>query len=142
MRCSSPYRDEPQMNTDKHRERPIETDELTQIIIGCAMVVSNKLGVGFLEKVYENALVIELKRAGLQVDQQQPTPVMYDSVVVGDYLADVVVSREVILELKAAKAIDEIHQAQLLNYLKATGLRVGLILNFGTPKLGIKRMVL
>lgn len=120
----------------------MKTNELTQTIIGCAMVVSNKLGVGFLEKVYENALVIELKRAGLQVEQQKPTPVMYDDVLVGDYFADVVVNGEVILELKASKAIDEIHQAQLLNYLKATGLRVGLILNFGTPKLGIKRMVL
>jgi GxxExxY protein len=120
----------------------MDTDKLTEIIIGCAMKVSNTLGVGFLEKVYENALAVELRKAGLVAEQQKKILVTYDGVIVGDYSADILVNGQVILELKAAKVIDEIHMAQLLNYLKATGLRVGLILNFGTPRLGIKRMVL
>lgn len=106
------------------------------------MTVSNTLGVGFLEKVYENALMLELQRSGLQALSQQTLQVRYRGIVVGDYCADIVVNGLVLLELKAAKAIDENHQAQLLNYLKATGLKVGLILNFGTPRLGIKRMIL
>jgi|ERR1700730_1138029 len=117
-------------------------EEVTERIIGCAMKVSNTLGVGFLEKVYENALMVELARAGLAVEQQKPIKVSYEGVLVGDFSADIIVNGSVILELKTAKVIDGIHQAQLLNYLRATGLRVGLILNFGTPRLGIKRMVL
>ena len=117
-------------------------EEVTERIIGCVMKVSNTLGVGFLEKVYENALMVELARAGLAVEQQEPIKVSYEGVLVGDFAADIIVNGSVVLELKAAKMIDEIHQAQLLNYLRATGLRVGLILNFGTPRLGIKRMVL
>jgi GxxExxY protein len=106
------------------------------------MQVSNTLGTGFLEKVYENALVIELRRQGLEVEQQKLLAVYYDGQTVGEYCADVVVKDCVLLELKATKAIDSSHQAQLLNYLKATGLKVGLIINFGTPRLQIKRMVL
>lgn len=117
------------------------TDLVTKEIIRCAIKVSNTLGIGFLEKVYENALVIELKRAGLAVEQQKSLSVLYEGEVVGEYMADVVVEELVILELKAAKAIDKIHQAQLINYLRATGIQTGLILNFGTPRLGIKRMV-
>ena len=124
------------MNTDKM------TEDVTERIIGCAIKVSNTLGVGFLEKVYENALVVELARAGLLVEQQKPIQVSYEGVIVGELGADIIVNGSVILELKAAKIIDPVHQAQLLNYLKATGLKVGLILNFGTPRLGIKRMVL
>lgn len=120
----------------------MNTDKTTESIINCAMTISNALGTGFLEKVYENALVLELRKRGLQAEQQKKTPVIYDGAVVGDYTADIVVDNQVIIEVKAAKAIDETHQAQLLNYLKATGLHVGLILNFGTPRLGIKRMVL
>lgn len=126
------------MNT----ENPQGLDEITERIIGCAMRVSNELGVGFLEKVYENALVIELRRNGLEVVQQQLIQVFYSGVVVGDFCADAIVENRVLLELKAAKTIDPIHEAQLLNYLKATGFRVGLVLNFGTPRLGVKRMVL
>ena len=124
------------MNTDKM------TEDVTERIIGCAIKVSNTLGVGFLEKVYENALVVELARAGLLVEQQKPIQVSYEGVIVGEFGADIIVNGFVILELKAAKIIDPVHQAQLLNYLKATGLKVGLILNFGTSRLGIKRMVL
>jgi GxxExxY protein len=120
----------------------MNTDETTEKIIGYAMKVSNALGAGFLEKVYENALVIELRKASLKVEQQKDISVVYDGIVVGDYTADILVNGQVIIELKAVRFIDEIHKAQLLNYLRATKLKVGLILNFGTPKLGIRRMVL
>jgi len=116
--------------------------DVTEKIIGCAMKVSNTLGVGYLEKVYENALVVELARAGLVVEQQKPLKVTYEGVIVGDFAADIIVNGSVLLELKAAKIIDPTHQAQLLNYLRATGIKLGLILNFGTTRLGIKRMVL
>ena len=119
----------------------MEFEELTGKIIGCAMKVSNTLGAGFLEKVYENALVLELRKTGLPIEQQKAVTVRYDGQVVGEYTADIVVDGRVILELKAAKAIDEIHQAQLLNYLRASSCSTGLILNFGTTKLGVKRMI-
>ncbi len=118
-----------------------ERDKLTESIIGCAFKVSNTLGSGFLEKVYENALAIELTSAGLKCEQQKPIPVNYRGINVGDYYADILVENEVILEIKSAKAIEDGHQAQLINYLKATGIHRGLILNFGTAKLGFKRMV-
>ncbi len=103
--------------------------------------MSNTLGCGFLEKVYENALVIEMKSTGLHYEQQKPIPVTYRGIPVGDFYADIFVEGQVILEIKAAKVIDESHQPQLLNYLKATGVHRGLILNFATAKLGCKRMV-
>src|SRR5215468_10074931 len=117
-----------------------EIDKITEKIIGCAMKGSNTLGVGFLEKVYENALAFELRKAGLKVQQQKPIAVIYSGQVVGHYIADLVVEGIVLVELKAARAIDDIHHAQMLNYLKATNLKIGLILNFGTSKMGIKRM--
>ncbi|NWJ96036.1 MAG: GxxExxY protein [Chloroflexi bacterium] len=117
-------------------------DKVTEKIIGCALKVSSSLGIGFLEKVYENALVIELTKAGLKAEPQKPIAVYYEGAVVGSYAADIFVNDSIILELKAAKEIDVSHEAQLLNYLKATGLHLGLILNFGTPRLGIKRKVL
>ncbi|HJO00160.1 MAG TPA: GxxExxY protein [Nitrospinaceae bacterium] len=106
------------------------------------MKVSNALGAGFLEKVYENTLAIELRKADLEVEQQKKINVKCEGDVVGDYIADFVVNKSVLLEIKATKSIDKVHQAQLLNYLKATGLRVGLVLNFGASRLGIKRVVL
>jgi GxxExxY protein len=115
---------------------------VTQRIIGCAIRVSNTLGCGFLESVYEAALAHDLAKNDLLVKRQEPLSIFYDGVVVGNYRTDLVVNEAVIVEVKAAKAIDLMHQAQLLNYLRATGLSVGLILNFGTPHLGIKRMVL
>lgn len=117
-----------------------EINKITEAIIGAAMKVSNTLGVGFLEKVYENALVVELKKAGLKVQQQKTIKVIYEGVVVGNYVADLIVEDAVLVELKVAKTIDDIHQAQLLNYLKATRLKIGLLINFGTSRLGIKRM--
>ncbi|MDH5763218.1 MAG: GxxExxY protein [Nitrospinota bacterium] len=120
----------------------MHTDKITEKIISCGMKVSNTLGAGFLEKVYENAMVLELQKTELKVEQQKKIAVMYEGTVVGDYFADILVNDQVIIEVKALKGIDESHHAQLLNYLKATGIRVGLILNFGTSRMGIKRMVL
>jgi GxxExxY protein len=115
---------------------------VTEKIIGCAFTVSNALGAGFLEKVYENALALEIQKAGLKVLQQHPIQVWYDGVVVGEYFADLLVQDSVVVEIKAVKAFDETHWAQCLNYLKATGLRLCLLLNFGKPRLEIKRIVL
>ena len=98
------------------------------------------MGIGFLEKVYENAMVYELRKRDLQVEQQKPLKVYYDGITVGDYFTDMIVEDSVIVELKAARRIEDIRLAQCLNYLKATGLKLGLILNFGRPKLEIKRV--
>jgi len=117
-------------------------NEITEKIIGCAYAVSNTLGCGFLEKVYENALAHELRKAGHQLAQQHSIEVRYDDVVVGDYVADLLVENCVLVEVKAAKVLDQIHAAQCLNYLKATGLHVCLLLNFGKTQVEIKRLVL
>ncbi len=118
-----------------------DLNNITDKIIGCAYTVSNKLGNGFLERVYENALAYELKKAGIQVDQQSGIQVRYDEVIVGDYIADLLIEEKVILEIKAVKDLDDIHLAQCLNYLKATGLKICLLINFGKPKVEIKRLV-
>lgn len=120
----------------------VPLNPLTEKIIGVAFQVSNTLGAGFLEKVYENALVHELRKQGLRVAQQQPIHVYYDGVVVGDYIADLVVEDCILVELKAAKEIDKAHEAQCINYLKATGLKICLLFNFGTPRIGYKRIVI
>ena len=125
------------MNTDSRKER---TNKITETIIGCAYRVSNALGSGFLEKVYENALAVELRRAGLDVVQQVPIDVWYEGEVVGQYVADLQVAGCVLVELKACKALDNVHVAQCINYLKATGRKVCLLINFGNPKLEIKRL--
>ena len=114
---------------------------ISEKVIGCAYAVANTLGSGFLEKVYENALAHELHKAGLHVAQQHAMTVCYDGVSVGEYYADLLVEQEVVVELKACKALDELHMAQCLNYLKATGLHLCLLLNFGTPRIQIKRIV-
>ena len=114
---------------------------LTEKILGCGFKVQGVLGSGFLEKVYENALLHELRKAGVKAASQQRIQVLYDSIVVGDYIADILVEDRVIVELKAAKAIEDIHIAQVLNYLKATGLKTALILNFGKQSLEVKRLV-
>lgn len=115
---------------------------LTEKIIGCAFKVSNTLGPGFLEKVYENALAHELRKAGLDFRQQYPISVLYDGTVVGEFLADLMVNEQVIIELKATKNLDDTHLAQCLNYLKATGLPLCLLINFGTPRVQVKRVAL
>jgi GxxExxY protein len=107
--------------------------DLTQQIIGVFYDVYNALGWGFLEKVYENALVLRLRACGLRAVQQKPISVYFDGVVVGEYFADVIVEDLVILELKAVDALTSDHEAQVLNYLRATNYEVGLLMNFG-PK--------
>ena len=104
---------------------------LTSAIIGCFYDVYNELGYGFLEKVYENALKYELEKRGFKVEKQKPINVFYDEIKVGEYFADLVVDDAVILELKAAESLCEEHEYQLINYLKATNIEVGLLLNFG-----------
>jgi GxxExxY protein len=126
------------MNAD---ERRIELDQITKKIIGCVYRVSNTLGCGFLERVYENALVIELRRAGLHLDQQHPAKVFYDDCPVGEFVIDLLVENAVIVELKATKALDEVHAAQCMNYLRAAGLKVCLLVNFGRPQAQIRRIV-
>ena len=115
---------------------------LSEKIIGGAFNVSNSLGPGFLEKVYENALAHELRKAGLDVRQQFPVDVVYDGVVVGEFVADLLVESQIVVELKAAKNLDDAHLAQCLNYLKATRLPLCLLLNFGKPRVEVKRIVL
>jgi len=105
--------------------------DLTRIIIGCFYKVYNELGYGFLEQVYEKALEHELRKQGLSTQRQVPISVYYDNIVVGEYFADILVEDKVILELKATDGISRLHEAQLMNYLKATNMRVGLLLNFG-----------
>mgnify|MGYP001031566217 CR=1 FL=1 len=115
--------------------------DLTRQIIAAAFEVFKVLGYGFLEKVYENALVEELKLRQLTVQQQHPIKVLYKGMVVGGYFADVFVEENVVVELKAEREYNERHEAQLLNYLKATGVKVGLLLNFGENKCEHKRLI-
>jgi GxxExxY protein len=105
------------------------------------MQVHNTLGHGFLEKVYENALMVLLRKEGLDATQQANIPVIFEGETVGSYCADILVENEVILELKAAETITNMHRAQALNYLNATGLRVALILNFGKVQLQHERLI-
>ncbi len=115
--------------------------DITEKIIGAFYAVYNELGYGFSEKVYENSLVIEMNKLDLQAEPQKPIHVYYCGKLVGEYVADIVVNEVVILELKATKQLLEEHVAQLLNYLKATPIEVGLVLNFGL-KAEFKRAVL
>jgi len=114
---------------------------ITESIIGCAYTVANTLGHGFIEKIYENALNHELSKNGLRVKQQYPIQVMYDGVVVGDYVADLLVNDQILLEIKAVNKIQDAHIAQCLNYLKATGYKICLLINFGKSRVEIKRVV-
>lgn len=115
-------------------------DPISERIIGCAFKVHGILGHGFLEKVYENALAHELRKAGLAVQQQADVKVFYSGVNVGTYFADLLVERHILVELKSVKAIDDTHIAQCLNYLKATGLMTCLLLNFGKTKVEVRRL--
>ena len=130
--------DAPPIAADHSR---LELDSLSGRVIGAAFRVSSTLGRGFLEKVYENSLVHELRRAGLQVDQQRPVQVRYDGEIVGDYVTDILVEHAIILEIKASAGLDHSHYSQCANYLRATGLRVCLLLNFGRSRLEWKRIV-
>lgn len=113
---------------------------LTERVIGRAYVVGNALGGGLLEKCYENALAHELRKLGFDVVQQAPLQVMYDGIVVGEYFADILVNDELVIEVKAARAIDDAHVAQCLNYLTITRMKVGLVISFGR-RVEIRRLV-
>ncbi len=115
--------------------------ELAYEIVGCAYEVYNKLGYGFLEKVYENAFVVALKEAGLEFKTQFPIKIHFHDVCVGEYYTDIIVEDKVIIELKSVKTIAPEHKAQLLNYLTATGIRLGLLINFGPKELEYKRII-
>ena len=118
----------------------LKSQNLTENIIKIFYNVYGKLGYGFLEKIYENAMMIDLKKEGLKAVSQAPIKVLYDGYTLGEYFADILVGDEVIVEIKATKRLALEHEAQLLNYLKATDIEVGLLLNFG-PKPEIKRKV-
>ena len=123
------------MNAD---EQDFKYKELTETIIQIFYRVYNKLGYGFLEKIYENAMMIEFKKDGISVFPQFPIKVIYESETIGEYFADMFVDEKIIVEIKAMKNLAVEHEAQLLNYLKATNIEVGLLLNFG-PKPEVKR---
>jgi GxxExxY protein len=115
-------------------------EELTGQIIKACFDVINELGAGFLESVYQNALVLALRQKGLMVEPQKPIAVIFRGENVGQFYADLLVDEKVIIELKAVSALQPEHQAQLINYLKATGIEVGLLVNFGVPKLEYRRL--
>lgn len=117
----------------------MKDDLLTEKIIGCSYTVHNLLGPGFLEKVYENALKIELEAGGLEVKQQEPITVYYRGQIVGEYYADLLVENKVLIELKAIQNLHRDNEIQLVNYLIATGIDIGLLVNFGSSSVQIKR---
>jgi len=117
----------------------MEHDEITKQIIGCAYTVYNKMGFGFLESVYEKCMVIELQKVGLKVLAQAPISVRYEDEVVGEYFADLLVENCVIVELKSVRRIIRDHEIQLVNYLTATNIDVGLVINFAPQKVEVKR---
>lgn len=119
------------MNTDLERDMVGKYTDITRKIIAAFYEVYNKLGYGFQEKVYENSIAIVLRNQELSAVQQMPISVFYEGAIVGEYYADIVVEDKVILELKAAREVSDEHEAQLLNYMKATKYEVGLLLNFG-----------
>lgn len=120
---------------------PAELDALTEKILGAAFTVANTLGHGFLEAVYKNAFAEELISLNCRVAAEKPFPVFYRGKLMGTYFADLVVDDRIIVELKAIDTLTRAHHSQLLNYLKASKLPVGLLLNFGTPSLQMKRIL-
>jgi GxxExxY protein len=118
-----------------------ERDAVSERIIGCAFRVSNELGCGYLEKVYENALALELRSCGFAVEQQHGMTVNYRGTPVGDYFIDLLVDDSVLIELKTLRALDRAHRAQCINYLRATGKAVCLLINFGVPRVEVQRVV-
>ncbi len=118
-----------------------ESSRLSEQVLKCAQNVSRELGAGFLEKVYENALCIELEREEIPFQRQQAYVIGYKGAEIGHYIADIVVADKLLIELKALSGFTRDHDAQVMNYLKASGLTVGLLLNFGVARLGIRRLV-
>ena len=127
------------MDLQDEQDNGLKQAEITKAVIGCAFEVINELGAGFLESVYEKALLLALRQKGLSATAQHPVKVMFRKECISDFYADIFVEEKVIVELKAVKAIAPEHQAQILNYLNATGIEVGLLINFGNPKLEYKR---
>ena len=119
----------------------MEYKKITKQIIGCAYKVYNKMGVGYLESIYEKCLLIKLRNSGLEAESQRPIAVYYDDQLVGEFLADIVVNELIILELKSVRQLAKAHEMQLVNYLVATGKPVGLLINFGELGVEIKRKV-
>lgn len=119
----------------------LKEERLSYAIRGCVYEVFKRLGCGFLEKVYENALLQELRLQGLSAESQVPLKVRYKDEIVGEYVADIIVEGNVVLELKAQKELSKVHEAQLLNYLKAADINVGMLVNFSYPRVTIKRFV-
>ena len=120
---------------------PQDVNDINEKIIGCAYKVSNSLGIGFVEKVYENALVVALRKASLKVSQQHPIKVAFEDVIVGEFFADLFVEEKILVELKAVSMLTQEHTAQALNYLRATGVEVCLLINFGKPRVEIRRLL-
>ncbi len=127
------------MDLQDGQDKNLKHEEITKAVIGCAFEVINELGAGFLESVYEKALLLALKQKGISATAQHPVEVMFRNENVGNFYADIFVEEKVIVELKAVKAIAQEHQAQIINYLNATGIEVGLLINFGNPRLEYKR---
>jgi GxxExxY protein len=135
-RDSSTHRQETKLGSDRHH-----LNQITERIIGCAFKVSNTLGVGFSEKVYENALIHEIHKCGLKAVQQHKIEAKYDAVVVGDIILDILVEDAVVLEIKAAKRLEYDLMVKSINYLKLTRYPLCLLINFGLPKIKIKRIM-
>ncbi len=129
------------MNT-KNSDKELIYKDLSYRIVGLAMKVHGELGSGFLEKVYENAMMALFRKEGIEAEQQKPIDVIFENEIVGSYFADILIENKVIVELKTVENITDIHKAQVLNYLKATGLKLAIILNFHSQSLEYKRIVL
>lgn len=118
-----------------------EFDDLSGLVIAAAIQVHTQLGPGFLESVYEQALKLELAKRGIAHESQKEVSIHYDGRLVGSHVLDLLVAGEIVVELKAVKALEDVHYAQVRSYLRATGLKVGLLMNFSCPKLHVKRVV-
>jgi|SRR5277367_3837928 len=125
---------------DEKREKELPQSELTRTVLGCCFEVMKELGPGFLERIYKNALLITMKERGLQVQTEKPFEVVFRNKVIGRYNADLVVEKTVIIELKCCESLVREHQAQLFNYLKVSGLPIGLLINFRRRKLEYQRL--
>lgn len=117
----------------------MQHEQLTRAIIGCAMIVHRRLGPGFLESVYQNALALELRSAGISVECERRLQVRYRDCIIGEFVADMIVGGNVLVENKAAGALSRAHEAQIMNYLAATGIETGLLINFGEDRLAFRR---
>lgn len=119
----------------------MELDELTEKIIGCAYEVSNALGSGFPESIYEKALHYQAIKTGLKSERQYQMKVYFDGILMGEFFADLLVQEKILVEIKAVRVLDELHVSQAMNYLKASGMPICLLVNFGRPKIEIRRFV-